>query len=298
MILAKLRGVFPVPLTPFNESDQSVDYARLRDHVEFMVSAGASGLVSNGSTGEFPMLSRDECIKVAETIIDQVNGRIPVVFGASAPSSEKTLDFCKIGEDIGAEALMMLPPYYFPLSDDEILKHYEIVAAGTKLPIMLYNNPGTSKIDIRPEVVAKLAEIDNIAYIKESSGEISRIREIKYLAGDKIEVFIGADIIFFDALVAGATGVVASCGNVVPGQMAEIFRLVADEKNVEEGRKKFNKIFPFCAYADGNPQFVQVLKTALNILGKPVGPPRFPLLKLSAKDREDLAERMRASGLC
>ena len=296
--MAKLRGVFPVPLTPFNESDQSVDYKRLREHVEFMVGSGVAGLVSNGSTGEFPMLSRDECIRIAETIIDQVNGRVPVVFGASAPSSEKTLDFCKIGEDIGAEALMMLPPYYFPLSDDEILKHYEIVASKTKLPIMLYNNPGTSKIDIRPEVVAKLAEIDNIAYIKESSGEISRIREIKHLAGDKIEVFIGADIIFFDALVAGATGVIASCGNVIPAQMAEIFRLVVEENNVEEGRKKFYKIFPFCAYADGNPQFVQVLKTALDILGKPVGPPRFPLLKLSADDRAVLAERMRISGLC
>jgi 4-hydroxy-tetrahydrodipicolinate synthase len=298
MILAKLRGVFPVPLTPFNESDQLVDYGRLRDHVEFMVNAGVHGLVVNGSTSEFPMLSRDECIEVARTIIDQANGRVSIVFGASAPSSEKTLDYCKIAEDIGADALMMLPPYYFPLSDDEILKHYEIVSSATKLPIMLYNNPGTSKIDIKPELVAKLAEIDNIAYIKESSGELARIREIKYLAGDKIEVFIGADIIFFDALVAGATGVVASCGNVIPGQMAEIFRLVADENDVEEGRKKFNKIFPFCAYADGNPQFVQVLKTALDIMGKPVGPPRFPLLKLSAKDREELAERMRASGLC
>lgn len=179
--MTKFRGIFPVPLTPFNQSDQAVDYERLKQHVEFILSSGAHGLVANGSTSEFALLSRAESIKVSKTIIEQNRGRVPVIFGAAAPSTWETIEVAKIGEDIGADGLMMLPPYYYPLSDDEILSHFDAVAQKTKLPIMLYNNPGTSKIDIKPQLVARLAEIDNIKYIKESTGLSARIHESRRL---------------------------------------------------------------------------------------------------------------------
>lgn len=288
--MEKLKGVFPVPLTPFKDSDQSVDYAKLEEHIEFLLDSGVHGLVANGSTSEFPMLTQEEMSKVARTIINRVNGKIPVLFGASAPSTWQTLEYCRIGEQLGVDGLMMLPPYYYPLNDQEIYRHYELVASKNKLPIMIYNNPHISKIDIKPELVARLAEIDNVSYIKESSGLASRVHEIKALTGENIDVFIGSDNIFFDALVSGATGVVASCGNVIPAQMVEIYRLIKEEKDIDTARRCFDKISRFCSFVDGTPQFVQALKTALNIMNRNMGEPRYPLLPLSGESRDCLAD--------
>ncbi len=288
--MGKFKGVFPVPLTPFKESDQSIDYSALSEHIDFLLDKGVHGLIANGSTCEFPMLATEEMRKVAGTIIDRVNGKIPVLFGASAPSTRETIEYCKIGEDLGAGGFLMLPPYYYPLNDDEIYKHYEIVASKVKLPIMIYNNPHTSKIDIQPELVKRLAEIDNIDYIKESSGLASRVHEVKALAGDSIDIFIGSDNIFFDALVSGATGAVASCGNVIPAQLVEIYRLIKEENDIDRARECFDKISQFCSFVDGTPQFVQVLKTALGIMGRNMGVPRYPLLPLSGESREELSK--------
>ena len=295
--MTKFRGIFPVPLTPFNQSDQAVDYERLKQHVEFILGSGVHGFVANGSTSEFALLSREESIKVSETIIEQNRGRVPVIFGAAAPSTWETIEVAKIGEDIGADGLMMLPPYYYPLGDDEILSHFDAVARKTKLPIMLYNNPGTSKIDIKPQLVARLAEIDNIKYIKESTGLSARIHEIKALAGGKIDIFVGSDVIFFDALVSGAVGAIASSGNVIPAQMVEVYNLVSQGK-FSEARARFEKIALFCSYVDGSHKFVQVLKTALEVIGKPLGPPRRPLLPVTGADREFLVKTLEIAELC
>ncbi|HNY67600.1 MAG TPA: dihydrodipicolinate synthase family protein [Bacillota bacterium] len=296
--MAKFRGVFPVPLTPFREADQSVDYAKLEEHVEWLIQSGAAGLVSNGSTSEFPMLCDEEARKAAKVIINKAAGRVPVIVGATAPSTWKTVEYCKIAKDVGADGILALPPYYFPLTDDEVCKHFEVMAKATDLPIMVYNNPGTSKVDIKPELVARLAEIEHVDYIKESSGQACRVHEIKALAGDKIEIFIGADNIFFDALAAGAVGVIASSGNIIVSQMSEVFRLVFEEHDLIQAREKFDVISPVCSFVDGSCQFVQVLKTALDIMGRPVGPPRYPMLPLSGENRERLAAVLKKAGVC
>lgn len=286
--MKKLKGVFPVVLTPFKEGDQSVDYDMLDKHVDFLLESDAHGLCANGSTSEFPLLSDQEAFDVAKRIITRVGGRVPIIVGASAPSTWKTIEFAKMGEDLGADALLMLPPYYFPLNDEEIYKHYELVSQNTKLPIMIYNNPHTSKLDLQPELISELANIDNIAYIKESSGFATRVHDIQTLAGNNIDIFIGADNIFFDALVSGATGVIASSGNLITSSIVEIYNLIVNEKNIDEAREKFQKISPLVTFVDGSPNFVQVLKTALEIMGRPMGPPRFPLLNLVGEKREKL----------
>lgn len=296
--MTKFRGVFPVPLTPFREADQSVDYGRLREHVEWLIQSGASGLVSNGSTSEFPMLCDEEATRAARTIIDKAAGRVPVIVGATAPSTWKTVEYCRIAKDVGADGILALPAYYFPHTDDEICKHFELMAQATDLPIMIYNNPGTSKVDIKPELVARLAEIEHVDYIKESSGQASRVHEIKSLAGDKIDIFIGADNIFFDALASGAVGVISSSGNIIVSQMSEVFRLIVEDHDLIGARDKFDVISSICSFVDGSCQFVQVLKTALDIMGRPVGPPRYPMLPLSGDDRQYLVAILRTAGVC
>jgi len=281
--MKKLKGVFPVVLTPFKGDNQSIDYGVLDKHVDYLLESNVHGLCANGSTSEFPLLSEQEAFDVAKRIITRVDGRVPIIVGACAPSTWKTIEFAKMGEDLGADVLLMLPPYYFPLDDDEIYKHYEVVSQNTKLPIMIYNNPHTSKLDLEPELVARLAKIDNIAYIKESSGFATRIHDIQALAGNNIDIFIGSDNIFFDALVSGATGVIASSGNIASSFMVEIYNLIVNEKNIDEAREKFQRISPLLTFVDGSPNFVQVLKTALGIMGRPIGSPRLPLLNLTGE---------------
>jgi 4-hydroxy-tetrahydrodipicolinate synthase len=208
--------------------------------------------------------------------------------GATAPSTRRTIEYCKTAEDLGADALLMLPPYYYPLGEDEIYNHYEVVAAQTRLPIVLYNNPTASGIDLVPELVARLAEIDNVLYIKESSRLASRVHDIISLAGDKIDVFNGIDMIYFDALVSGAVGAIAASLDIIPPQMLKIYSLIVEEHNFFEARLIFDRIFPLIKHVETSGKFVPVLKAAMEIIGKPMGPPRYPLLRISGKEREQL----------
>jgi 4-hydroxy-tetrahydrodipicolinate synthase len=269
----------------------------LEAHIEFLIETGIHGIVANGSTSETAMLSDEEYTTVAKTVIDRVGGKLPIIIGATAPSTHKTLEYCKIGEDLGADAFLMLPPYFFPASQFEIMKHFEIVAENTSLPIVVYNNPSTCGIDITPKLVAELAEIDSVKYIKEATGDIARVHEIKALAGDKIDVFAGSDNIFFHSLIGGAIGAIAASGNLLSAQMVEVFELITVKDDIAGAKKVFDQIFPILQFIDGSPNFVQVIKTALEIKEEPVGGPRHPLLPLSGKDREDLAMTIHAAGL-
>jgi 4-hydroxy-tetrahydrodipicolinate synthase len=282
------HGIFPVPVTPFGEVGQLIDYPRLETHIEHLIETGIHGIVANGSTSETAMLSDEEYTTVAKTIIDKVDGKLPIIIGATAPSTCKTLEYCKIGEDLGADAFLMLPPYFYPASQSEIIKHFEIIANNTSLPIVIYNNPSTCGIDITPKIVAELAEIDSVKFIKEATGDIARVHQIKALAGDNIDVFAGSDNIFFHALIGGAVGAISASGNVLSDQMVEVFNLIIVKDDITKAKKIFDQIFPVCQFIDGSPNFVQVIKTALEILGKPVGEPRYPLLPLSRKDKANL----------
>jgi 4-hydroxy-tetrahydrodipicolinate synthase len=295
--MKELSGIFPVPVTPFAQVNQIVDYSRLEAHIEFLVETGVHGIVVNGSTSETAMLSDEEYVTVAKKVIERVNGKLPIIIGSTAPSTRKTLEYCKIGEDVGADAFLMLPPYFFPASHMEIMKHYETISDNTSLPIVVYNNPSTCGIDISPELVAELAEMDSVKYIKEATGDIARVHQIKALAGGKIDVFAGSDNIFFHALIGGAVGAISASGNVLSAQTVEVFNLITEKGDIIKAKKAFDRIFPICQYIDGSPNFVQVIKTTLEILDKPMGDPRYPLLPLSRKDKANLEMIIKASGL-
>lgn len=295
--MKELQGIFPVPVTPFKEVGQLVDYSRLEAHIEFLIETGIHGIVANGSTSETAMLSDEEYTNVAKTVIDRVKGKLPVIIGATAPSTRKTLEYCRIGEDLGADAFLMLPPYYFPASHFEIMKHFEIVSENTSLPIVVYNNPSTCGIDITPELVAELAEIDSVKYIKEATGEIARVHEIRALAGDKIEVLAGSDNIFLHSLIGGAIGAISASANVLAAQMVEVFELITVKNDITGAKNVFDRIFPVLQFIDGSPNFVQVIKTTLEIMNKPFGGPRYPLLPLPKKDREKLQATLQNTGL-
>ena len=178
--MGKLHGVYVVLVTPFTGNGE-VDYDGMSKNVEWLASQGIHGVIPLGSTGEFASLNDEQKRKVTQTVITAVGGRIPVVVGASAETTEKTIEYVAQAKELGAAGALVLPPWYYTPDPNEIVHHYTRVSKAVDLPIMIYNNPFTSKVDIEPETVARLAKLPTIDCIKESSGDFRRIAEIRQL---------------------------------------------------------------------------------------------------------------------
>lgn len=218
-----------VMVTPFKK-DGSLDEEALRLNIDWYIEHGAPGVICTGSTGEFDALSDEEIKRVIEVTLDQVNGRVPVIAGTSATSTWKAKELSKFAEDAGADGVMAVPPYYYHPKEDEIIEHYREVAESINIPVMVYNNPWTSKVDMKPQLIARLAEIDNVRYVKESSGDIRRVEQILRLTGEKLTVFCGSDVLPFESFVLGAQGWVSVAANIIPKEAQKLFELVAIEK--------------------------------------------------------------------
>ncbi len=164
--MKKLRGTYTVIVTPFTEDD-AINETMLRWLVDFQISEGIHGIITLASNGEFLSLSDEERHEVARIVVDQAAGRVPVVVGTAAESTDQVIRYTRDAERLGADAAMVLTPYYCWIDEDELFTHYRRIAEAVSLPIMLYNHPASTVLDMKPPLVARLAEIDNISYIKE-----------------------------------------------------------------------------------------------------------------------------------
>lgn len=270
------RGTYTVMITPYDETGR-VDLEALADLTEWQIREGIHGLIPLGSTGEFLSLSQDERDGVAETVIDTAAGRVPVLIGTGAEDTREVLRLSREAERMGADGVMIIPPFYSTPTDDELYHHYKTVAAGIGIPIMVYNNPATANVDMKPMLVARIAEIDGCDYIKESTLEVTRVRDIIRLCGDRMTVFGG--ILGFESFVDGAQGWVAVASNVAPGPLARLFELVADEGQFLEARELYLKWLPVIE-AVGGQAYVAGTKALLTHMGFGAGAPRPPRLPL------------------
>src|SRR5579859_8303620 len=239
------HGTYTVMVTPFSD-DGSVNVAALRAFVDWQIAQGIHGLIPLGSTGEFLSLSDTEKELVAATVIEQAARRVPVLIGTGAEDTREVVRLSRRAEAMGADGVMIIPPFYSTPTDEEIVHHYKTVADAISLPIMVYNNTATANLELRPALVALLAEIDNCRYIKESTLEVTRVRDIIRLCGDRMTVFGG--ILGFESFVEGANGWVAVASNVVPQAMARIFSLVADEGEIGAARKLYLDHLPLIEF--------------------------------------------------
>jgi 4-hydroxy-tetrahydrodipicolinate synthase len=278
------RGTYTVMITPFTAAGE-VDLAALRAFVDWQIAEGIHGLIPLGSTGEFLSLDDDEKALVAEIVITQASGRVPVLIGTGAEDTREVVRLSRRAEKLGADGVMIIPPFYSTPTDDELVHHYKTVADAIALPIMVYNNPATANVDLKPQLVARIAEIDNCLYIKESTLEVTRVRDIIRLCGDRMTVFGG--ILGFESFVEGAQGWVAVASNVVPAQMARIFSLVADG-DIKQARELYLKYLPVIEFVGGQA-YVAGSKALLGHMGFAVGHPRPPRLPLPAA--QDAAAR-------
>jgi len=285
--MTRFRGTYTVMITPFSP-DGSVNIAALRQFVEWQIAEGIHGLIPLGSTGEFLSLSDAEKELVSATVIEQAAGRVPVLIGTGAEDTREVVRLSRRAETQGADGVMIIPPFYSTPTDAEILHHYSTVADAIGLPIMIYNNPAVANVDLRPPLIARLAEIDNCRYVKESTIDITRVRDIIRLCGDRIGVFGG--ILGFESFVEGAVGWTAVAANIVPGPLARLFELVVNHKDVAAARTLYLRYLPLIESVGGQA-YVAGSKALLAHMGFRAGLPRPPRLPLAA-EQDSVARQM------
>jgi 4-hydroxy-tetrahydrodipicolinate synthase len=278
------RGTYTVMVTPFSD-DGSVDARALAALTEWQIREGIHGLIPLGSTGEFLSLSRDERSEVAETVIRAARGRVPVLIGTGAEDTREVVRASREAESLGADGVMIIPPFYCTPTEDELFHHFKTVAEAISIPIMIYNNPATANVDLKPALIARLAQIDGCRYIKESTLEVTRVRDIIRLCGDRMTVFGG--VLGFESFCEGAEGWVAVPSNIAPGPLSRLFSLVADEGELAEARRLYLHWLPIIEAVFGQA-YVGGTKALLRHMGLAVGQPRPPRLPIPAQEDERL----------
>lgn len=287
----EFKGVYAVTVTPFKRDTVEVDYSALEKLIEYLIAQGVHGLVANGSTGEFASLEDEERKQVAEEYVQIVNGRVPVIVGASDNSTARTVLFSQQAEEIGADGLMIVHPYYCMPGEEELYHHYKAVAAATSLPIMIYNNPWTSGVDASPQLLARMTDFPNVKYIKEASAKVQRVHEIIRESQGKLSVFCGWDDIAFESFLLGASGWVAGSANLMPRENVELYDLIA-QGEIKKAKSLYYQILPLLSLLENGGKFVQYIKAGLNYIGIEAGIPRAPLLEINAQDQKTLQDCM------
>jgi 4-hydroxy-tetrahydrodipicolinate synthase len=280
-----IHGIIAYPITPFGEADIDVD--RLADLVDTMVDAGVHAIAPLGSTGESAYLSFDEWTTVVDTTVTAVSGRVPVVVGSSDLTTAGTVARAEYAEQAGATAVMVIPVSYWALNEREIVQHFTSVSAAISIPIMAYNNPATSGIDMSPALLNHMFEsIANVKMVKESTGDIQRMLDLKELSSGELPFYNGSNPLVLDALLAGASGWCTAAPCLRPGPAIALYEAVV-AGDAARATAIYKELLPLLSFivSKGLPPAV---KSGLDILGEPAGVPRLPLLPLDVEDRTQL----------
>ncbi len=277
----ELRGVLTALATPFG-ADGSIDTKLLRSLVDRSVDAGVHGVVACGSTGEFAAMTDAERRLVVETVVEHVAGRVPVVAQTGATSTTQAIELSRHARDVGASVLMVVAPYYEPLTMSETTDYLRTVAAAVDIPVMLYNLPSATGVNLSPETVGQLArEVENIRYVKDTSADMAQAGRLVHGYGDVVGTFVGWDSLFLAALTEGAAGVMAGTANVMPAELVSIHDALA-AGDLGRARSEWTRVYPLMDAIMSAP-FIPAVKAALDALGFPVGSPRPPLHALDGE---------------
>jgi 4-hydroxy-tetrahydrodipicolinate synthase len=284
----RYTGVYVVVCTAFDKQDK-LDESALRRHIRWLVDdCAVHGIIPCGSTGEFAFLSEQERKRVVEITVSEVNHQLPVIAGSAACATPEVIEYARCYKDFGVDGVMVVPSYYGHLSQDELYYHYSTIANNVALPVIIYNNPGTSGSDILPATVARLAEIDNIVAIKESSGLMQRVVDINLLSGDKIEVLCGCDTLAMEMFAMGVSGWIAAPANIAAKQCELLYHLMVEKKDYPAAWEFYKKVRPLFDLFENSGKYVALAKAGLEMLGRPVGQPRKPQLPASSELRAQL----------
>jgi 1-pyrroline-4-hydroxy-2-carboxylate deaminase len=288
------NGVMPAITTPFS-ADGDVDHAFLARHALWMVEAGCTGIVALGSLGEVATLSATEKLDVLRTLAKALAGRVPLVAGIAALSTDEACGLAREAAHIGCEGLMVLPPYVYSTDWREMRAHVSAVIEATDSPCMLYNNPIAYRTDFRPEHVAELAQAHgNLVAVKESSADIRRIAAIRHRLGSRLHILVGVDDLIVEGIAAGATGWVAGLANAMPVESVRLFDLAVRANSpaastATQARAAADELYRWflpLLTLDTVPRFVQLIKLVQQRVGHGDERVRAPRLVLEGAERE------------
>ncbi|WP_156761253.1 dihydrodipicolinate synthase family protein [Microbacterium karelineae] len=283
----ELGGILTALTTPFT-AEGKLDVPALRAHVDRSIGGGVDGVVVCGSTGEFAALTTVERRQAVETVVSHVDGRVPVVAQTGATSTAEAIALSRHAEAAGADVLMPVTPFYEPISLAETTAYLRDVAASVDIPVMIYNIPAATGVNIDASTAGALArEVDNIRYIKDSSANWEQALQLIHHHSEHLGTFIGWDSYIFSALVEGAAGAVAGAASVVPAELASIRRAVASG-DIATAREDWRRVYPVIDGLITLP-FFAAIKATLRELGAPVGAPRAPVSAIAEDDARRLA---------
>ncbi|MDP6635376.1 MAG: 4-hydroxy-tetrahydrodipicolinate synthase [Phycisphaerae bacterium] len=290
---ADFKGVFPALVTPMTD-EQEVDYEALSSFVNHMIEeGGVHGVIPLGSTGEYYALSDQERLDVTAATIDAAAGRVPVLVGTNGGSTRQIIEYSQQAQSQGAAGLLLAAPYYSLPTPGELVEHFRAIDSEVDIPIMLYNYPGRTGVDMTPDVVGELADLDNVQYVKESTGDLTRVSEIIRRFGDKITVFCGCDTLALESFFMGASGWVSGFFNVLPTESVKLFELAVETNDLTAARELYYSILPVLGLLEGGGKYTQFVKAACGLMGRPVGPPRQPLAPPNADEVSQLTEALK-----
>jgi 4-hydroxy-tetrahydrodipicolinate synthase len=279
-------------VTPFKSG--AVDWQSLEGLVDFHLQNGTNGIVPCGTTGESATLSHQEHDEVIRAVIKAVSKRIPVIAGTGSNSTDEAVRLTRAAEKSGADGALMISPYYNRPTQEGIYQHYKKVASEVGIPIIIYNIPGRTGSKIEPETLARLAEVKNIAGVKEATGSVDQAIDVIRLCGDRFAVYSGEDSLIFSLMALGGKGVISTVANVAPKETAQLTEACL-HGNWEKGREIQFKLLPLIRslFIETNPIPV---KTALSLMGKCTAELRLPLTPMTEGNLKKLTLAMRDFG--
>jgi 4-hydroxy-tetrahydrodipicolinate synthase len=289
-----IQGSMVALVTPMN-ADNSLDWASLHKLVDWHLEQGTHAIVAMGTTGESPTLNVDEHLTVIKKVVDQVSGRIPVIAGTGANSTAEAVEWTQAAKDIGADACLLVTPYYNKPTQEGLVLHHTHIAQAVAIPQILYNVPGRTGVDMKPDAVLRLAKVPNIIGIKEATGDLERAKVLIDQAPSSFAIISGDDATAVDLILLGGKGDISVTANVVPAAIARMCEL-ALAGNADEARALNERLLPLhtAMFVESNPIPV---KWALEHMGRIQSGIRLPLTPLSEQYHQQLKSAMQLAGV-
>jgi 4-hydroxy-tetrahydrodipicolinate synthase len=288
----EFAGLSVAMVTPF--AGGKIDYDIFREQIEFQIAAGTDCLCPVGTTGECPTLSHDEHEKVIGFVVDTVAGRIKVMPGTGSNNTAEALRLTKFAEKVGADAALQVAPYYNKPTQTGFYEHFKCLAEQTGLPQCIYNIPGRTGKNIEPDTIIRLAELDNIALVKEATGSLDQASQI--ISATNLTVLSGDDSLTLPLMAIGGRGVISVVGNIVPRDMLALIE-AADSGNLAEAQRWHHRLFPLCRDMLGLSTNPIPIKAAMKILGRDPGELRLPMTALERDGEAKLRKTLSAYGI-
>lgn len=284
-----VQGILSVIVTPFDRNG-GVDLETLDRLIEHLIERGVHCIIPCGTTGEYYALRAAEREAVMRRVADRVNGRVELLAGTNAASTAEVVEQTRIAKDLGFSGVLLAAPYYSLPTPHELVQHYRTVAADTGMPIMLYNFPARTGVDLGPEVLAGLHDVEEVFGIKESSGSIARFHELLTEFSPRYQVICGADDQALEYFLWGSSGWVAGASNFLPAEHVALYDACVVRRDLETGLGIMRKLLPLFMLMEGGGKYIQYCKFGCELAGVPVGEVRAPLTPLTSDERQRFAE--------